>query len=148
MLNKATVMLLTVTALAGLGVKSESAKTYTDEDLYVLSHIISAEAGNCGIEMLTAVGSVVLNRVADERFPNTIEEVVFQTDPSVQYAPTVNGTYWNEPTEDAMTVAKMLLEEGSQLPADVIYQSNERIGEYYTELDPPPGIGSTMYFGK
>lgn len=146
MLNKATVMLLTVTALAGLGVKSKP--KYSENDLYVLSHVISAEAGNCGTEMLTAVGSVVLNRVADERFPNTIEEVVFQTDPSVQYAPTVNGTYWNEPTEDAMTVAKMLLEEGSQLPADVIYQSNERIGEYYTELDPPPGIGSTMYFGK
>lgn len=139
-------ILLAVTTLAGLGVKSEP--KYSENDLYVLSHVISAEAGNCGIEMLTAVGSVVLNRVADERFPNTIEEVVFQTDPSVQYAPTVNGTYWNEPTEDALTVAKMLLEEGSQLPADVIYQSNERIGVYYDELDPPPGIGSTMYFGK
>ena len=138
--------LLLTTALAGLGVKSEP--KYSENDLYVLSHVISAEAGNCGTEMLTAVGSVVLNRVADKRFPNTIEEVVFQTDPSVQYAPTVNGTYWNEPTEDAMTVAKMLLEEGSQLPADVIYQSNEIIGEYYTHIDPPPGIGSRMYFCK
>ena len=144
-MNVRAVLILT-TALAGLGVKSEP--KYSENDLYVLSHVISAEAGNCGTEMLTAVGSVVLNRVADDRFPNTIEEVVFQTDPSVQYAPTVNGTYWNEPTEDAMEVAKMLLEEGSQLPADVIYQSNERIGEYYTELAPPPGIGSTMYFGK
>ena len=140
--------LLLTTALAGLGVKPEPAKTYTDEDLYVLSHIISAEAGNCQEQMMLWVGSVVLNRVADERFPNTIYEVVFQTDPSLQYGPIEDGSYYKEPTEGAVEAAKKLLEEGSVLPADVIYQSNERIGEYYTELDPPPGIGSTMYFGK
>ena len=140
--------LLLTTALAGLGVKSEPAKTYTDEDLYVLSHIVSAEAGNCQEQMMLWVGSVVLNRVADERFPNTIYEVVFQTDPSLQYGPIEDGSYYNEPTEGAVEAAKKLLEEGSVLPPDVIYQSNERIGEYYTELDPPPGIGSTMYFGK
>ena len=131
-------------ALAGAGtVETETEQTYTDEDLYVLSHIISAEAGNCGEEMLIAVGSVVLNRVADERFPDTIKEVVF--DPG-QYSPTWNGTYCNEPTDDALDVAEFLLENGSQLPADVIYQSNEIIGEYYDQIDPPPGVGKTMYF--
>lgn len=133
-------------ALAGAGtVETETEQTYTDEDLYVLSHIISAEAGNCGEDMLIAVGSVVLNRVADERFPDTIKEVVF--DPG-QYSPTWNGTYYNEPTDDALEVAEFLLENGSQLPADVIYQSNEIIGEYYDQIDPPPGVGKTMYFCK
>ena len=133
-------------ALAGAGtVEAETEQTYTDEDLYVLSHIISAEAGNCGEDMLIAVGSVVLNRVADERFPDTIKEVVF--DPG-QYSPTWNGTYYNEPTDDALEVAEFLLENGSQLPADVIYQSNEIIGEYYDQIDPPPGVGKTMYFCK
>ena len=136
-------------ALAGAGtIETETEMSYTDEDLYVLSHIISAEAGNCGEEMLTAVGSVVLNRVSDDRFPDTIEEVVFQTDPSLQYRPIEDGSYYNEPTEDALEVAEFLLENGSQLPADVIYQSNYIIGEYYTHLDPPPGIGSRMYFCK
>lgn len=147
MTNIFTIALLT-TALAGAGFKPEKPKTYGENDLYVLSHIISAEAGNCGEEMLIGVGSVVLNRVADDRFPDTIEEVVFQTEPTIQYQPTVDGSYWKEPTEDAMKVAEMLLEKGSQFPADVIYQSNEQLGEYYTEIEPPPGIGSTMYFGK
>ena len=41
------VIMLAVT-LAGAGtIETEAEKTYTDEDLYVLSHIISAEAGNC-----------------------------------------------------------------------------------------------------
>ena len=133
-------------ALAGAGtVETETERTYTDEDLYVLSHIISAEAGNCGEDMLIAVGSVVLNRVADERFPDTIKEVVFDHG---QYSPTWNGTYYNEPTDDALEVAEFLLENGSQLPADVIYQSNEIIGEYYDQIDPPPGVGKTMYFCK
>ena len=141
------VILLAIT-LAGAGMETETERDYTEEDFYVLSHIISAEAGNCGEEMLKAVGSVVLNRVADKRFPNTIKEVVFQTKPSLQYGPIKDGSYYNEPTEDALEVAEYLLENGSQLPADVIYQSNEILGEYYTEIEPPPGIGSTMYFGK
>lgn len=142
-------MILLAVALAGAGtVETETEMSYSEEDLYVLSHIISAEAGNCGEEMLTAVGSVVLNRVADERFPDTIYEVVFQTEPTLQYGPIRDGSYEKEPTEDALEVAEYLLENGSQLPADVIYQSNEIIGEYYTHLDPPPGIGSRMYFCK
>ena len=133
--------------IAGAGVETETEQKYTDEDLYVLSHIISAEAGNCQEEMMLYVGSVVLNRVADDRFPDTIYEVVFQTDP-IQYRPIENGEYEKEPTEGAIEAAKKLLEEGSVLPADVIYQSNDMIGEYYTHLDPPPGIGSRMYFCK
>lgn len=142
------IMLAVAIALAGVGTaETETEAPYTDEDLYVLSHIISAEAGNCQEEMMLYVGSVVLNRVADDRFPNTIKEVVFQTDP-LQYRPTANGEYDKEPTEGAVEAARKLLEEGSVLPADVIYQSNEMIGEYYTHLDPPPGIGSRMYFCK
>lgn len=139
------VILLAVT-LAGAGtIETESEKSYTDEDLYVLSHIISAEAGNCQEEMMLYVGSVVLNRVESDEFPDTIYEVVFQTDP-LQYGPTKDGSYYEEPTPEAVEAAEKLLEDGSVLPADVIYQSNEILGEYYTHLDPPPGIGKRMYF--
>ena len=140
-------VILLSAVLAGAGTV-ETEQTYTDNDLYVLSHIISAEAGNCGEDMMIGVGSVVLNRVADPRFPDTIEAVVFQTDPTLQYGPIASGTYYNEPTPEAVDVAKMLLEEGSQFPEDVIYQSNDILGEVYTYLDPPPGIGRRMYFCK
>ena len=136
--------LILTTVLAGLGVKSQPAKTYTDNDLYVLSHIISAESGNCSEDMMIAVGSVVLNRVNDERFPNTIEEVVFQKDP-VQYSPTVNGSYWNEPTEGAVEVAKMLLEEGSQIDASVVWQAEFPQGNGEYDKIPIPW-GGYMYF--
>lgn len=135
--------LLMVTALAGLAMTAPE-PSYTEEDLYCLSHIISAEAGNCSEEMMEGVGSVVLNRVADERFPDTIQEVVFEQNP-VQYTPTINGTYWNEPTEGAVEVAKMLLEEGSRLPEDCIFQAEfpQGTGTYKTV---PIPWGGEMYF--
>ena len=91
-------------------------------DLYILSHIINAEAGddNCSHEHRIAVGSVVLNRVADPDFPDTIHDVVFQEG---QYAPTWDGSYEKIPSEDSIEVAKLLLEEGSQIPAECVYQA-------------------------
>ena len=118
---------------------------YTDEDLYVLSHIIQCEAGNCQREMMEGVGSVVLNRVADPRFPNTITEVVNQPG---QYTPVASGAFASaQPTELVMEVAVDLLEWGSKFPPEVVWQANFPQGEgTYLPLDPPPGVGSTMYF--
>ena len=139
-------MVLLAVTLAGAGtVETETEQSYSEEDLYVLSHIISAEAGNCQEEMMLYVGSVVLNRVESDEFPDTIYDVVFQTDP-LQYGPTKDGSYYEEPTPEAVEAAEKLLEDGSVLPADVIYQSNEILGEYYTHLDPPPGVGKRLYF--
>ena len=141
---KAALILMAIT-LAGAGtVETETEAAYSENDLYVLSHIISAEAGNCDEEMMIAVGSVVLNRVNDDRFPDTIEEVVFQRDP-VQYAPIEDGNYWKEPVETAVEVAQMLLEEGPQIPEGVVWQAEFRQGtELYKELPIP--TGGYMYF--
>ena len=91
-------------------------------DLYILSHIINAEAGddNCSHEHRIAVGSVVLNRVASDEFPDTIYDVVFQPG---QYSPTWNGAYDKLPSEDSIEVAKLLLEEGSQIPENCVFQA-------------------------
>ena len=71
---------------------------YTEDDLYELSHIINAEAGDaaCSDELRIAVGSVVLNRVASDLFPDTVYEVVHQEG---QYRPTWDGGFQKEPSE-------------------------------------------------
>ena len=135
-MRKVVITLLCVIAM------TMTAHAYTDDDLYVLSHIISAEAGNCSEDMMLSVGSVVLNRVSDERFPNSISEVVFQEG---QYAPTWLGAYYNEPTEAAQKVAKRLLEEGSAIDASVVWQSNFPQGNgIYDTISSP--WGTVMYF--
>lgn len=93
---------------------------YTDEELYIMSHLIYGEAGNCSDELQIAVGSVVLNRVKSKYFPNTIKEVVFQKG---QYACTWDGNYDKSPDEQAINNSKYLLESGSQLPAACIFQA-------------------------
>ena len=107
--------------------ETETEKPYSDDDLYCLAHIINAEAGddNCTHEHRVAVGSVVLNRVASDDFPDTIRKVVF--DPG-QYSPTWNGTFEKEPSQDSWDTAEFLLENGSQIPEDCIWQAEFKQG--------------------
>ena len=97
-----------------------STQCYTDEELYIMSHVIFGEAGGYTKELQIAVGSVVLNRMNDPRFPNTIKEVVFQEG---QYACTWDGNYDRQPDQQSINVAKFLLENGSQIPSNVIFQA-------------------------
>ena len=109
--------------LAGAGsIETETEQTYSEDDLYVLSHIINAECGdeNCSHEQRIATGSVVLNRVASDIYPDSVREVVFQ---SGQYSPTWNGSFEKEPSEDSIAVAEMLLTEGSQIPENCLFQA-------------------------
>lgn len=54
----------------------------------LLAAIIFCEAGNQPYEGQVAVGAVVLNRVASGLFPNSVEEVIYQ---SGQFGPAVTG---------------------------------------------------------
>lgn len=54
----------------------ESEEQYGDIEL--LAQLVHAEAGNQTLEGKVAVASVVLNRVDSYKFPDTIEEVIFQ----------------------------------------------------------------------
>lgn len=101
---------------------------YSDDDLYVLAHIIDAEMGVESWEDKITTGSVVLNRVASKSFPNTIREVVFQKG---QYSPTWNGTFKSEPCEESWKAAKYLLENGSQIPSNVVYQAEFKQGKVW-----------------
>lgn len=109
---------------------SDTEVLYTDEDLYVLAHVIAGEAQPYSDAEQRYVGSVVLNRVNHPEFPNTIKKVVFQKNPT-QYSCTIDGNYDREPTEQNWANAKWLLENGSVFPDYVIYQSGGKQGTVY-----------------
>lgn len=76
----------------------------SERDKYLLAKLIQCEAGNQPIEAKEAVVMVVLNRVDDIRFPNTIEEVIRQNDNGIyQFSPLIEGGsfYYTEPTEES-----------------------------------------------
>lgn len=112
------------------------------DDTEILTRVIYGEAGNCSREMMEAVGSVVLNRVADDRFPDSIEGVVFQPG---QYACTWDGNYDKDPSAEAREVAEMLLKDGSQIDESVVWQAEFQQGNgVYKTIESP--FGTTMYF--
>lgn len=92
-------------------------------ELRLLASLIFAEVGCIeDDECLYACGSVVLNRVLAEDFPDTIRGVIYQDNP-LQYACTVDGNIYQEPSRRCIRIAKDLLVNGSTLPEDVIYQA-------------------------
>lgn len=91
--------------------------TYNENDLYWLSRAIYAESGNQPMKGRLAVGTVILNRVANAQFPNTIEEVVFQPG---QFSPVSNGTIYRDPDEDSVVAAKLCL-DGVREADDCLY---------------------------
>lgn len=84
-----------------------TARTYNPEDLYWLSRAIYSESGNQPMKGRIAVGTVILNRVADENFPNTIKEVIFAPR---QFSPVANGTIYLTPDAESIIAAKLCLD--------------------------------------
>lgn len=99
---------------------------YNKDDLYWLSRIIEAEAGGEILEGKIAVGNVVLNRVKDKRYPNTIYSVIFDFKHGIQFTPAYTGTVYNTPTEESIIAAKMCL-EGYEIIPGVLFFFNPRI---------------------
>jgi len=99
-------------------------KSYTFEDLMLLSKIIYAEAGSEWLsdEWKMCVGEVVLNRVASPEFPDTIKEVLEQ--PGQYYG--ANSRYFNNilPSERCVRSALRLLNGERLLEPSVVFQAN------------------------
>ena len=107
-----------VTLTAGSGRPAEPA--YREDELYWMSRIISAESRGEPLLGKLAVGTVVLNRVASDEFPDTIYGVIFDRQWGVQFQPVANGTVYNEPTEESVLAAKLVL-DGAREARDSLY---------------------------
>ena len=110
---------------AGLGgaavTTSNSQAAWSEEDLYWLSRIISAESRGESFTGQLAVGSVVMNRVASQEFPNTIREVIFDRKDGVQFEPVSNGTIYQEPTAQSVEAALTVLGGAESVVAGCLY---------------------------
>ena len=128
-------------ALSALTVKKK--QTYTKDDLYLLSHLIQAEAGSDFIsnEHQQLVGQVVLNRVKSDNYPDTLKEVIYQKG---QYQSTTNGQFDKATSKRAIKNAKLVLEGKVDCPDNVVYQAEFKQGNgVYKEIET---IISTTYF--
>ena len=99
---------------------------YTYDELELLAHLIEAESGGDSEDEMWYTGSVVLNRINSGKYPDTLEEVIYQRG---QYECTWNGHIEKEPSDIAYEVAAELLANGGVIPDYVIYQSEFTQGD-------------------
>lgn len=86
----------------------------SDAEREILYRIVQAEAGGEDELGKKMVADVIVNRVKNDKFPDTVEEVVFQNNGGkAQFAPTVDGRYntVTVPQETKDAVDEALLEE-------------------------------------
>ena len=92
-------------------------------EMELVAQLVQAEAGNQDLMGKRLVADVVLNRVDDPRFPNTVEEVIFQKDP-VQFSVTTNGAFdearWHI---DEETYEAVLMEYENRTNSGILYFS-------------------------
>lgn len=112
----------------------------SDRELYLLAKIIECEARYEPYQGKVAVGAVVLNRVMSGRFPDTLEQVIFQKG---QFQPMTDGGWQNkEPSEISYRAAQQAFEGKKPLG-----ENGQSVGNalffMYEEL---AGEGSTKWF--
>lgn len=105
--------------LGGAAVTSPDAD-YDAVSLYWLARVIYAESGAESMTGQLAVGNVILNRVASDRFPNTVQEVIFDRKDAVQFEPVSNGTIYQTPSVQSVEAAKRAL-DGENVIGSALY---------------------------
>lgn len=93
---------------------------YDENDVRWLSRLIYAEAGGECLEGKIGVGNVVLNRVASDDFPDTVEGVIFDRSGGVQFTPVATGAIYNDPPEACVLAAKLAL-DGANTAGESLY---------------------------
>lgn len=94
----------------------------TWEDYDTLTRIVEAEAGGEDENGKMLVACVVLNRVADEAFPDSVQEVVFQKSHGVtQFTPISDGRFYQvKVSEDTKEAVRQVL-SGEDISQGALY---------------------------
>ncbi len=90
--------------------KSAYAYDVTKKEIGMLQRIVQAEAGGEDMIGKILVVNVIMNRIEDESFPDSVEKVIFQSrDGEYQFSPIGDKRYWSvkvsESTKEAVTRA-------------------------------------------
>ena len=105
---------------------SEAAGQLIDNaEVDLLARLIYVEVGDSSKDAQIAAASVILNRVQSEKYPNSISEVIYQPG---QYPSISGGAFNGAPSEQALESARYVYQNGSQIPANVLYQSRDAQG--------------------
>ena len=129
----------------GVSVQEETTEYVYDlseRDMELLLRIVEAEAGCEDEDGRILVANVVLNRMESELFPDSVAEVVLQTNNGVsQFSPVSSGSIWTvEISEDTREAVEKVLEgenisQGALFFAARKYADSKRMKWFDEKLD-------------
>jgi N-acetylmuramoyl-L-alanine amidase len=106
--------------LEGYGLLEPGGTFYDQADLLWIARIVRHESGNQILDGKVAVANVILNRMGNPGFPNTAEEVIFDTRTGVQFVTRESTKIYIEPSEECFLAAKLAM-EGYETAPDCFY---------------------------
>ena len=121
---------------------------YSQEELYWLSRIIYSETRDQPMAGLIGVGNVVYNRLNSDDFPDTVFDVIFDRQHTVQFEPAADGSVLGEPDERSVIAAYLCL-EGYNTVGDSMYFVNPQRGDsgwFERALEPVVSIGNHDFY--
>jgi N-acetylmuramoyl-L-alanine amidase len=99
-------LIVPAAAQGSAALSSKPAVQYTTGDHDLMARLITAEAESEPYNAKVAVGAVVLNRIKDSRFPNTIKDVIYEkSNGYYQFTPVENGWIYKPASESAKQAA-------------------------------------------
>lgn len=117
---------------------------YTDEDIRILATAVYYEAGSTTDQLREYVAQVVLNRVGDSRFPNSIRGVITQPGQYAGKYATVESTQAAQSASSlnyasSVSAAKKAMMGRVDMPSNVVFQANFTQGK---------GLWKSVYFNS
>ena len=94
--------------------------SYTYSDILYLGKIIMLEAGSGTLDTKIAIGNTIVNRVRSSSFPDTIKDVIFDTNYGTQFPPAHTERIEETPSKECIIAAKCAL-NGVELVGNSIY---------------------------
>ena len=119
---------------------------YTASDLDLLARLITAEAGDQPYDAKVSVGAVVINRVKNPTFPNTIRGVIYQVDGGYyQFTPVENGWINKPATQDAKNAAYAALHGSDPTHGALFYFDDSATNKWLWSKPLAARIGNMVY---
>ena len=111
-------------------------KAKEQKEIELLAEVIYHENWHTDKDKLTArwTGAVVMNRVKSKQFPNTVEEVLYQKNPT-QYSTTCKFFTVELPKECYEMAADIYRNGTPEVPENVLYQATFSQGKLWKKLN-------------
>lgn len=123
--------------------KKEAVINLNDDEIMLLSKLVAGEARGESYEGQVAVAAVVINRLRDSRFPDSLEGVIYQKN---AFSVVRNGRVNAEPTSSTYKAAQEAL-YGKDPTNNAIYFWNPEIStcNWINTLNPHLRIGNHVF---